>query len=131
MHGKSVANSNVLPLVVVREVASSGVVLVTDHGFRVTKFVTKSPCVAEQCDVNIHSLTSRCHLPVGRGYSKELLSRKSSREVDEKGRDMGGLWITSRCSPQNWGGTERNHTVTCMVLKDTGNGRHTTSPLTR
>ncbi|GFV44807.1 cullin-4A [Trichonephila clavipes] len=32
-------------------------------------------------------------------------------------------------SPQNWGGTELNCTVTCMVLKATANDRRTSSPL--
>ncbi|GFY30630.1 RNase H domain-containing protein [Trichonephila clavipes] len=31
--------------------------------------------------------------------------------------------------PQNWGGTELNRTVTCMVLKATANDRRTSSPL--
>ncbi|GFX01986.1 hypothetical protein TNCV_371751 [Trichonephila clavipes] len=30
--------------------------------------------------------------------------------------------------PQNWGGTELNHTVTCMVLKAKVNDGHTSSP---
>ncbi|GFW68561.1 uncharacterized protein TNCV_529161 [Trichonephila clavipes] len=32
---------------------------------------------------------------------------------------------------QNWGGTEPNRTVTCMVLKTTANDRRTYSPLPR
>ncbi|GFV31562.1 transposable element Tcb1 transposase [Trichonephila clavipes] len=31
--------------------------------------------------------------------------------------------------PQNWGGAEQNHAVTCMVLKATTNDRRTSSPL--
>ncbi|GFY06071.1 uncharacterized protein TNCV_3863751 [Trichonephila clavipes] len=31
--------------------------------------------------------------------------------------------------PQNWGGTELNHTVICMVLKATTNDRRTSCPL--
>ncbi|GFY13064.1 uncharacterized protein TNCV_666261 [Trichonephila clavipes] len=31
--------------------------------------------------------------------------------------------------PQNWGGTELNRTVTCMVLKATANNMRTSSPL--
>ncbi|GFU08973.1 uncharacterized protein TNCV_1318481 [Trichonephila clavipes] len=31
--------------------------------------------------------------------------------------------------PQNWGGTELNRTVTCMVLKATANNRRTSSRL--
>ncbi|GFX44050.1 uncharacterized protein TNCV_4118461 [Trichonephila clavipes] len=37
--------------------AISGVVLVTVPWFKITRSVTKSPRVPEQCDVNIHSLT--------------------------------------------------------------------------
>ncbi|GFW52187.1 hypothetical protein TNCV_2426341 [Trichonephila clavipes] len=36
---------------------SSGVVLVTSPGLKMTRSVTKSPRVAEQCDVRIQSLT--------------------------------------------------------------------------
>ncbi|GFW81243.1 uncharacterized protein TNCV_375911 [Trichonephila clavipes] len=39
--------------------ASSGVVHVTWPWFKITWFVAISPLVAEQCDVNIHSLTHR------------------------------------------------------------------------
>ncbi|GFT33885.1 hypothetical protein TNCV_4383711 [Trichonephila clavipes] len=39
------------------EGASSGVVLVTLPWYKMTRSVAKSPRVAEQCDVNIHSLT--------------------------------------------------------------------------
>ncbi|GFV09489.1 uncharacterized protein TNCV_3158871 [Trichonephila clavipes] len=43
--------------VVRRGGSSSGVVLVTLPWFKMTRSVAKSPRVAEQCDVNIHSLT--------------------------------------------------------------------------
>ncbi|GFS73018.1 hypothetical protein TNCV_391381 [Trichonephila clavipes] len=33
------------------------------------------------------------------------------------------------CLPQNWGETELNHSVTCMVPKATANDRRTSSPL--
>ncbi|GFW21666.1 uncharacterized protein TNCV_4281811 [Trichonephila clavipes] len=33
--------------------------------------------------------------------------------------------------PQNWGGTEPNRTVTCVVLRATANDRRKTSPLSR
>ncbi|GFU80351.1 hypothetical protein TNCV_3521251 [Trichonephila clavipes] len=39
-----------------RRDASSGVILVARLWFKSTRSVTKSPRVAEQCDVNIHSL---------------------------------------------------------------------------
>ncbi|GFU59373.1 uncharacterized protein TNCV_2299381 [Trichonephila clavipes] len=32
-------------------------------------------------------------------------------------------WITQRVLPLNWGGTEPNRTVTCMVQKTTANDR--------
>ncbi|GFW05224.1 uncharacterized protein TNCV_2905141 [Trichonephila clavipes] len=35
--------------------ASSGIIHITDHGSKITWSVAKSPRVAEQCDVNIHS----------------------------------------------------------------------------
>ncbi|GFU17066.1 uncharacterized protein TNCV_2480071 [Trichonephila clavipes] len=44
-------------VVVKREGASSGVVLVTSPWFKMTRSVAKSSRVAEQCDINIHSLT--------------------------------------------------------------------------
>ncbi|GFW60876.1 hypothetical protein TNCV_4870891 [Trichonephila clavipes] len=61
MYVKSVESLNVLPLVWYgsydRVSASSGVVLVTLPWFKITRSVAKTPRVAEQCDVNIHSLT--------------------------------------------------------------------------
>ncbi|GFS81170.1 uncharacterized protein TNCV_1224191 [Trichonephila clavipes] len=42
-------------VVVRREGASSGVVLITWPGFKITRSVAKSPRVAEQCAVNLHS----------------------------------------------------------------------------
>ncbi|GFX25645.1 uncharacterized protein TNCV_2082801 [Trichonephila clavipes] len=51
-------------------------------------------------------------------------SRKSSREVDGRGREVGGLFDHPQSVlPLNWGGTETNRTVTCMVLKVTDNDR--------
>ncbi|GFT49081.1 hypothetical protein TNCV_3261921 [Trichonephila clavipes] len=44
-------------VVVRRGNASTGVVLVTWQGFKITRSVTKSPREAKQCDVNIHSLS--------------------------------------------------------------------------
>ncbi|GFX05835.1 hypothetical protein TNCV_1662741 [Trichonephila clavipes] len=46
------------------------------------------------------------------GDSKQPSSRKSSREVEES----------------NWGGTELNRSVICMVIKATANDRRTSSP---
>ncbi|GFV90855.1 uncharacterized protein TNCV_2324241 [Trichonephila clavipes] len=43
-------------VVVRRGGASSGVALVIWSCFKITRSITKSPYVAEQCDVNIHSL---------------------------------------------------------------------------
>ncbi|GFU84822.1 hypothetical protein TNCV_2127631 [Trichonephila clavipes] len=60
MHVKSVESSNALPLwcgaVVKRGSAISGVVV--SPWFKFTRFVAKSPRVAEQWDGNNHSLTS-------------------------------------------------------------------------
>ncbi|GFW99968.1 hypothetical protein TNCV_3079651 [Trichonephila clavipes] len=42
--------------------------------------------------------------------SKYSSSRKSSRKVGEKG-----------LLPRNWGGTEQNRTVTCMLVKAKAN----------
>ncbi|GFX30475.1 hypothetical protein TNCV_3461261 [Trichonephila clavipes] len=50
-------------------------------------------------------------------------SRKSCREVDGKGREVGGPDHTQGVLPQNWGGTEQSRTVTCMVLKAKANDR--------
>ncbi|GFS62103.1 hypothetical protein TNCV_476601 [Trichonephila clavipes] len=57
------------------------------------------------------------------GTQNKPSSRKFSREFDGRGREgeakdpQGGL-------PQNWGGTEQNRTVKCMVLKAKANDRH-------
>ncbi|GFW04361.1 hypothetical protein TNCV_877331 [Trichonephila clavipes] len=60
----------------------------------------------------------------GMGFVEE-----SSREVGERGREVGSP-LPSGCSlSQNWGGTELNRTVTCMMLKATANDRRTSSPL--
>ncbi|GFW02793.1 hypothetical protein TNCV_3731931 [Trichonephila clavipes] len=56
MHVKSVESSNDHPL---DGGASSGVYHVTRPWFKITRSVVISPNVAEQCDVNIHSLTQR------------------------------------------------------------------------
>ncbi|GFX26886.1 uncharacterized protein TNCV_1840581 [Trichonephila clavipes] len=54
---------------------------------------------------------------LGRENSKEPLCRKSSREVGGRGREVGDPWPLQGVLPQNWGGTEENCTVICMVLK--------------
>ncbi|GFU40938.1 uncharacterized protein TNCV_2467101 [Trichonephila clavipes] len=51
------ASSRWCGVVVRRGGASSGVVHVTSPWFKITWSVAKSPRVAEQCDVNINSLT--------------------------------------------------------------------------
>ncbi|GFW55927.1 cullin-4A [Trichonephila clavipes] len=50
--------------------------------------------------------------------------RKSFREVGERGREVGGPDHPQGVFPQNWGETELNRSVTCMVLKATANRRH-------
>ncbi|GFU38874.1 hypothetical protein TNCV_3539951 [Trichonephila clavipes] len=51
-----------------------------------------------------------------------LNSRKSSREVGGRGREVGGP-NPPNVLPLIWVGTEPNRTVTCMVLKVTANDR--------
>ncbi|GFU47041.1 hypothetical protein TNCV_2616161 [Trichonephila clavipes] len=57
---------------------------------------------------------------------RKPLSRKPSREVGGRGRDVGEAPDhTQGVLPQNWGETEANRPVTCMVLKAmTNNRRH-------
>ncbi|GFT67003.1 hypothetical protein TNCV_1348481 [Trichonephila clavipes] len=57
------------------------------------------------------------------GYSKYLSSRKTSREVGGKGREVGGPWPPQGFLHLNFGGTEQNCTVTCMRLKAKANDR--------
>ncbi|GFW29701.1 hypothetical protein TNCV_3935681 [Trichonephila clavipes] len=57
--------------------------------------------------------------------------RKSSREVDEREREMGGPDYPQGVLPQNWGRTKQTHTVTCMVLKAKANGRRKNPALSR
>ncbi|GFU70276.1 uncharacterized protein TNCV_904181 [Trichonephila clavipes] len=54
---KAQTSSHWCGVVVRREGARSGVVLLTCPWFKITWSVTKSPRIAEQCDVNINSLT--------------------------------------------------------------------------
>ncbi|GFW46824.1 hypothetical protein TNCV_2981801 [Trichonephila clavipes] len=46
-------------------------------------------------------------------------------EREERWEASDHLWIVF---PQNWGGSESNRTVTCVVLKTTANDRRTSSP---
>ncbi|GFV42916.1 uncharacterized protein TNCV_1587241 [Trichonephila clavipes] len=62
-----------------------------------------------QCSVP-NTLTSRRAIsPLVR-----LVERKERREASDHSQDV---------LPQNWGGTEQNRTVTCMVLKAKANDR--------
>ncbi|GFV95743.1 hypothetical protein TNCV_1727931 [Trichonephila clavipes] len=54
-------------------------------------------------------------------YSKYLSSRKSTREVDGWGREVDGFLPPQGVLPQNWGRTEQNCTVACMVIKAKAN----------
>ncbi|GFY25784.1 hypothetical protein TNCV_1915341 [Trichonephila clavipes] len=59
MHVKSVESSNLLrwgSVVVRREGPAQVFALITKPCFEITRSIIKSPRVAEQCDVNIHSL---------------------------------------------------------------------------
>ncbi|GFW64028.1 hypothetical protein TNCV_707331 [Trichonephila clavipes] len=51
------------------------------------------------------------------GNSKGPSSRKSCREVGGRGETMEGPCPLQTVLPQNWGGTESNRTLTCMVLR--------------
>ncbi|GFV74647.1 hypothetical protein TNCV_5130891 [Trichonephila clavipes] len=51
------------------------------------------------------------------GYSKWPSSRKSSHEVSGRRREVGPLTTPQGVLLQNWGETEQNRKVTCMVLK--------------
>ncbi|GFX54729.1 uncharacterized protein TNCV_2822501 [Trichonephila clavipes] len=53
------------------------------------------------------------------GYSIQPSSRKSSREVGGRGREVRAFDNAEGVPPQNLGGTELNCTVTCMVLRPT------------
>ncbi|GFX83992.1 uncharacterized protein TNCV_4858001 [Trichonephila clavipes] len=55
------------------------------------------------------------------GHFKWPSSRKSSREVGGRGREVGGPDHPQGVLPLNWGETELNRSVTCMALKATGN----------
>ncbi|GFX17093.1 uncharacterized protein TNCV_4266191 [Trichonephila clavipes] len=67
-------------VVVRRGGASSGVVHVTRPWFKKAWSVAKSPCVAEECDVNIHSLMTRdCNIGPKVQYRLSLSLNTSSR----------------------------------------------------
>ncbi|GFX57949.1 uncharacterized protein TNCV_3069161 [Trichonephila clavipes] len=57
-----------------------------------------------------------------RSYCKPS-SRKSSREVGGRGREVGGPDHPQGALPLIWGETELNRSVTCMVFKATPNDR--------
>ncbi|GFW37629.1 hypothetical protein TNCV_4028251 [Trichonephila clavipes] len=50
-------------------------------------------------------------------------SRKSSREVGGRGREVESPNHPQGALPQNWDETEQNRTVTCMVLQAKANDR--------
>ncbi|GFX30051.1 hypothetical protein TNCV_2617621 [Trichonephila clavipes] len=68
-----------------------------------------SPC---RCTLNLQRL-----IP----HNGEPSSRKSSREVGGRGREVGGRWPPPGFLPLNWGGTEQNRTTPCIVLKAKAN----------
>ncbi|GFW50205.1 hypothetical protein TNCV_4696231 [Trichonephila clavipes] len=53
--------------------------------------------------------------------SRALNSHKSSREVGGRGIEVGGDDNPQGVVLTNWGGTEPNHTVLCVVLKAMAN----------
>ncbi|GFT04958.1 uncharacterized protein TNCV_4744941 [Trichonephila clavipes] len=65
------------------------------------------------------------------GYSKQPSSRKSSRVVGGRRREVGGPDHPQGFLPLNWGGTEQKRTVTCMVLKAKANDRRKILALSR
>ncbi|GFW67447.1 uncharacterized protein TNCV_3391181 [Trichonephila clavipes] len=74
----------------------------------------------------------KCTVPVRHGGTPNSRPATSPPErlVERKER-----WEASehlqRVHPQNWDGTEPNHTVTCMVFKASANDGGTPSPLQR
>ncbi|GFY10200.1 uncharacterized protein TNCV_2628791 [Trichonephila clavipes] len=56
-------------------------------------------------------------------YQADVSSHKFSREVGGRGREVGGPWPPQGVLPLNWGETELNRSVTCMMLKATANDR--------
>ncbi|GFY33902.1 hypothetical protein TNCV_4596101 [Trichonephila clavipes] len=48
---------------------------------------------------------------------------KSSREVGRRVKEVGEPDYSQGIFPKNWGGSELNRSVTCMVLKATANDR--------
>ncbi|GFX82071.1 hypothetical protein TNCV_398011 [Trichonephila clavipes] len=66
-------------------------------------------------------------VPVRQGDTKYSSNRKSSREISGRGREVGGP--DQGVLPENWGVTEPNRTVPCIILKATANDRRRSSPL--
>ncbi|GFW40029.1 hypothetical protein TNCV_5117121 [Trichonephila clavipes] len=60
---------------------------------------------------------------VAEGYSKQTSSRKSSRVVGGRRREMGGPWPPPGFSPSKLGGTEQIRTATCMCSKAKANDK--------
>ncbi|GFU36273.1 hypothetical protein TNCV_559141 [Trichonephila clavipes] len=56
-------------------------------------------------------------------YRLEIWQPQVPRGVGGNEREVGGHQLLQGVFPQNWGGTEPNRTVTCMVLKAKANGR--------
>ncbi|GFV91416.1 HTH_Tnp_Tc3_2 domain-containing protein [Trichonephila clavipes] len=80
--------------------------------------------------VPLMSTNRRVHLAwcrQHRDWTVKPLVRMSSRLVGVRGREVGGPWLPPGFSSLNWGGTEQNPTVTCMVLKAKANDRRKNS----
>ncbi|GFY07498.1 hypothetical protein TNCV_1822581 [Trichonephila clavipes] len=71
----------------------------------------------------------KVNIPVKISKYYQPLSRKSSGEVGGRGREMGGPDHPQGILLQNWGGTELNRTVTCIVLIAKANDRRKKSCL--
>ncbi|GFU98883.1 DUF5641 domain-containing protein [Trichonephila clavipes] len=95
------------------------------------KVISTHPVVsdADCCAVGLRSNPGEdmdvCKCIVPLRYGGTLNSRKSSREVAGRGREVEAHGVL----PLNWGGSELKRSFTYMVLKATANGRRTSSPL--
>ncbi|GFV72900.1 hypothetical protein TNCV_1974471 [Trichonephila clavipes] len=67
----------------------------------------------------------------GKRTDVSVKCHKSSGEVGRKGKEVRGPDHPQEVLPQNWGGTEQNRAVTCMVLKAKANDKRKNLVLSR
>ncbi|GFV67725.1 uncharacterized protein TNCV_4624051 [Trichonephila clavipes] len=99
-------------VVVRREGASSGVVLVTSPWFKITRSVAKSRRVAEQCDVNIHSL--RRTRSSGSALNKRNVPAKFQDRIVMIHQTFGSTYLASTyslCTRRVFGGIRHRNLV--------------------